>query len=237
MRSAGLAKTARTRLGVDADCAAWCRISRIPEPPAEVREAAGGAPVRPAFIRPLGMLGVVLAAVLWPVLAVLTLLASLEDFAEWLLSSKERARARTRARDEAERKRAIKANALEQPFDGDWTAAAGQLLLRWYGHSSHPKRLLVLTPDRVVLAAPPERVSVRQTERMVVVAEIPVSEARVEDPLLGIHRSDRLRLVFADGSWLTVITDEQRSEVHKYLAAPHGARHEMIRRGGGKLHG
>lgn len=155
MGSSGLAKTAKTRFGVEADCVAWCRISRIPDPPAEVRKAAGGAPVRPAFIRPLGMLGLALAAVLWPVLVLLGLLASLEDFAEWLLSSKERARARARARDAEERKKAIKAHSLDQLFDGDWTAAAGQLLLRWYGHSSHPKRLLALTPDRIVLAAPP----------------------------------------------------------------------------------
>ncbi|MDU0255482.1 hypothetical protein RVN83_20555 [Streptomyces sp. PU10] len=217
MRSTGLAKVAKTRLGLAADCAAWCRISKIPEPPAEVRKAAGGAPVRPAFIRPLGMLGVALVAVLWPFGALLALLASLEDLAEWLLSSKERARARARARDDEERKKAIKDHALDQLFDGNWTATAGQLLLRWYGHSSHPKRLLVLTPDRIVLAAPPKRVSVRQAERMVVVAEIPTSEARVEDPLLGVHPSDRLRIVFSDGSWLTVITDEERSDIHKHL--------------------
>ncbi|WP_030145330.1 hypothetical protein [Streptomyces violaceorubidus] len=217
MRSTGLAKVAKTRLALEADCAAWCRISKIPEPPSEIRKAAGGAPVRPAFIRPLGMLGVALVAVLWPVGALFALLASLEDMAEWLLSSKVRSRARARALDEEERKKAITAHALDQFFDGDWTATAGQFLLRWYGHSSHPKRLLVLTPDRVVLAAPPKRVSVRQAERMVVVAELPASEARVEDPLLGVHRSDRLRIVFADGSWLTVITDEERSEIHKHL--------------------
>lgn len=217
MRSTGLAKVAKTRLALEADCAAWCRIGKIPEPPSEIRRAAGGAPLRPAFIRPLGMLGVALVAVLWPFGALLALLASLEDLAEWLLSSKERARARARAQDEEERKKAIKAHALDQLFDGDWTAAAGQFLLRWYGHSSHPKRLLVLTPDRIALAAPPQRVSVRQAERMVVVAEIPASEARVEDPLLGVHRSDRLRIVFSDGSWLTVITDEERSEIHQHL--------------------
>ncbi|MFF4472959.1 hypothetical protein ACFYZ3_25745 [Streptomyces sp. NPDC001599] len=217
MRTTGLAKVAKTRLGLEADCAAWCRISRVPGPPADVHEAAGGAPVRPAFIRPLGTLGVALVALLWPSAALLALLASLEDLAEWLLSSKERARSRARARDDEERKKAIKAHALDQLFDGDWTAAAGQFLLSWYGHSSHHKRLLVLTPEHIVLAAPPKRVSVRQTERMVVVAEIPASEARVEDPLLGVHPSDRLRVVFSDGSWLTVITDESHSEVHKHL--------------------
>ncbi|MFJ6069871.1 hypothetical protein ACIQFU_03345 [Streptomyces sp. NPDC093065] len=163
------------------------------------------------------MLGVALTVILWPLGALLALLAFLEEAAEWLLSSEERARTRARARDDEERKEAVGAHALDKLFDGDWTAAAGQLLLRWYGHSSHPTRLLVLTPDGITLAAPPKRVSVRQTERMVVVARIPASQARVEDPLLGVHPSDRLRIVFSDGSWLTVITDEARSEVHKHL--------------------
>ncbi|MGW0813284.1 hypothetical protein ACWD00_08545 [Streptomyces viridiviolaceus] len=39
----------------------------------------------------------------------------------------------------------------------------------------------------------------------------------MEDPLLGIHPSDRLRVVFSDGSWLTVVTDEKPSDIHKYL--------------------
>ncbi|WP_260474335.1 hypothetical protein [Streptomyces sp. WAC 04229] len=147
----------------------------------------------------------------------LALLAALEDWAEQLLSSKDRAKARAQRREAEEQRRAIAAQALDQPFDGDWTAAAGQFLLRWYGHSSHPKRLLVLTENRIVLAAPPSRVSIRQTERMVVVAEIPASEAQVEDPLIGAHPSDRLRIRFADGSWLTVITEEERSEIHKHL--------------------
>ncbi|MFF4634243.1 hypothetical protein ACFY1G_00615 [Streptomyces olivaceus] len=163
------------------------------------------------------MLGVVVTVALWPVVAVLTLLASLEDLAEWCLSSKERDRARARAHDAKEQREAVSAHALDQLFDGDWTAAAGQFLLHWYGHSSHPRRLLVLTPDRIVLAAPPKRVSVRQTERMVVVAEIAGADARVEDPLLGVHRSDRLRVLFHDGSWLTVVTDEERSEIHMHL--------------------
>lgn len=46
MRSAGLAETAKTRLGVEADCSAWCRLSRIPDPPGEVGKAVGRAPVR-----------------------------------------------------------------------------------------------------------------------------------------------------------------------------------------------
>ncbi|CAM5744155.1 hypothetical protein SALBM311S_09382 [Streptomyces alboniger] len=42
-------------------------------------------------------------------------------------------------------------------FDGDWNLTAGQLLLRWYGHSPNPKRLVLLARDRVCLAASPRR--------------------------------------------------------------------------------
>ncbi|MFB6554469.1 hypothetical protein [Streptomyces sp. NPDC056405] len=157
------------------------------------------------------------AALLWPFVAVLALLSALGDWADQLLSSKDRAKARARTREAGEQRQAIAAHALDQLFDGDWTAAAGQFLLRWYGHSSHPKRFLVLTENRIVLAAPPKRVSIRQTERMVVVAEIPTSQAQVECPLIGIHHSDRLRIRFTDGSWLTVITEEPRSEIHMHL--------------------
>ena len=42
MRRARLARTASTRLGLEADCAAWCRITRIPRPPADLVRVAGG---------------------------------------------------------------------------------------------------------------------------------------------------------------------------------------------------
>ncbi|MFD4261024.1 hypothetical protein ACFWR9_26210 [Streptomyces sp. NPDC058534] len=212
-----MTKAARSRLGIQAECAAWCRIAKIPKPPGNLHSAAGGGPLRPALIRPLGALGMAGVGLLWPFIAVLALLSALEDLADQLLSSKDRAKARAERREAEEQRQAIAAHALDQLFDGDWTAAAGQFLLRWYGHSSHPKRFLVLTENRIVLAAPPKRVSIRQTERMVVVAEIPASEAQVEDPLIGIHPSDRLRVRFTDGSWLTVITEEERSEIHMHL--------------------
>ncbi|MFF8940749.1 hypothetical protein ACF1A5_00450 [Streptomyces sp. NPDC014864] len=167
---------------------------------------------------PLGALGTLVAALFAPLVMLLALLSVVEEAAQRLLNSKAHGtRARAEAQEAEAAKTAIAAQALDQLFDGDWTAAAGQFLLRWYSHSSHPKRLLVLAPDRIVLAAPPKRVSVRQEDRMQIVAEIPATDAVIEDPLTGLHPSDRLRIRFADGSWLTVVTDEPRSDIHMHL--------------------
>ncbi|MEU6192864.1 hypothetical protein [Streptomyces sp. NPDC047061] len=42
--------------------------------------------------------------------------------------------------------------------------------------------------------------SVGQERRLRVVADIPATGAVVEDPLVGLHTSDRLRIRFRDGS-------------------------------------
>ncbi|MGW7241681.1 hypothetical protein [Streptomyces sp. NPDC054804] len=160
----------------------------------------------------------ILTGLLSPLILLLFLLSKAADAEEWLgASASERARARAKAREAKEGKAAVRAHGLDQVFDGDWNKAAGQLLLRWYGHSSHHSRVLVLTHDRIVLAAPPKRVSVRQEERLRVVADIPATEAAVEDPLAGLHTSDLLRIRFSDGSWLTVVTEERRGEVHMHV--------------------
>ncbi|MER5518695.1 hypothetical protein [Streptomyces sp. NPDC002763] len=208
----------QSHLGVPAECAAWCRIGSIPAPPKDVHRAAGAGPLRPALIRPLGAFGMILTGLLSPLILVLFLLSKVADAEEWLgASASERARARARAREAKEGKAAARAHGLDQVFDGDWNKAAGQFLLRWYGHSSHHTRVLALTQDRIVLAAPPKRVSVRQEARLRVVADIPATEAVVEDPLVGLPTNDLLRIRFSDGSWLTVVTEEMRSEVHMHL--------------------
>ncbi|MFE1286659.1 hypothetical protein [Streptomyces sp. NPDC058751] len=210
-------RTTRNRLGVVPDAGAWCAIGRIPRPPADVHQAAGAGPLRPAFLRPLGILGAVLVAPLMPVAMLFSLLASGEEALKRLLSTKEE-RDRGRADDLAVRERdeAIAEQGLDDTFDGDWDKAAGQFLLRWYGHSSHHQRFVVLTEGRIVLAAPPKRVSVRREDRMRVVAEIPAGTAVVEDPLPE-YDNRKLRVHFADGSWLMLTTEEQRSELHMYL--------------------
>ncbi|MEU6274426.1 hypothetical protein ABZ871_18755 [Streptomyces populi] len=182
-----------------------------------MHQAAGGGPLRPAFLRPLGLLGAVLVVPFMPIAMLFSLLASGEEALKRLLSTKEeRDRARAEDLDIDKRDEAIAEQGLDATFDGDWNKAAGQFLLRWYGHSSHHQRFVVLTEGRIVLAAPPKRVSVRREDRMRVVAEIPADAAVVEDPLPA-HDNRKLRIRFADGSWLMLTTEEQRSEVHLHL--------------------
>ncbi|MFF4347712.1 hypothetical protein [Streptomyces sp. NPDC001530] len=207
----------RNRLGVTPDAGAWCSIGKIPEPPADVHQAAGGGRLRPAFLRPLGMLGAVLVAPQMPIAMLFSLLASGEEALKRLLSTKEeRERARAEDLDSERRDKAIVEQGLDKTFDSDWNKAAGQYLLHWYGRSSHHQRFILLTEGRIVLAAPPKRVSIRREDRMRVVAEIPAAEAIIEDPLLGCD-SDRPRVRFVDGSWLTLIAEERRSDLHKYV--------------------
>ncbi|WP_328554101.1 MULTISPECIES: hypothetical protein [unclassified Streptomyces] len=173
--------------------------------------------MRPAFLRPLGMLGAVLVAPFMPIAMLFSLLASGEEALKRLLSTKEeRDRARAGDLDIDRRDAAIAEQGLDTTFDGDWNKAAGQFLLRWYGHSSHHQRFVVVAEGRIVLAAPPKRVSVRREDRMRVVAEIPAGTAVIEDPLPS-HDNRKLRIRFMDGSWLMLTTEEQRSELHMHL--------------------
>ncbi|MFE9686012.1 hypothetical protein [Streptomyces sp. NPDC006285] len=210
-------RAARGRLGVTPDAAAWCTIGKVPEPPADIHRTAGAGPLRPAFLRPLGMLGAVLVAPLMPIAMLFSLLASGEEALKRLLSTKEeRERARAQDIDMERRDEAIAEQRLDHVFDGDWNAAAGQFLLRWYSHSSHHQRFVALAQGRTLFAAPPKRVSVRREERMRVVAEIPADQASIEDPLPS-YDHNRLRIRFVDGSWLALTTEEQRSDLHMYL--------------------
>ncbi|WP_413757655.1 hypothetical protein [Streptomyces sp. MMBL 11-3] len=210
-------RAARSRLGVAPDAAAWCTIGKIPEPPADVHSEAGAGPLRPAFLRPLGMLGAVLVAPLMPIAMLFSLLASGEEALKRLLSTKEeRERARNEDLDMERRDQAVVEQRLDHVFDGDWNAAAGQFLLRWYSHSSHHQRFVALAQGRILFAAPPKRVSVRREERMGIVAEIPAEQAVIEDPLPS-YGNKKLRIRFVDGSWLVLTTEEQRSELHMYL--------------------
>ncbi|RPE41667.1 hypothetical protein EDD90_4758 [Streptomyces sp. Ag109_O5-1] len=213
-----MAERVKRHFGVPADAAAWCRIGKIPTPPKEIHQAAGDGPLRPALIRPLGALGMLLGGLFYPLLMLLIYLSVLEEKMDRLLGpDSERVRERAKDRATKEGRAALRAHGLDQVFDGNWSGSAGQFLLRWYSRSSHHNRLLVLTQDRIILAAPPKRVSIRQEAQTQVVAEIPFTEAAVEDPLVGQYASDRLRIRFSDDSWLTVITEETPSEVHTYV--------------------
>ncbi|MFE9704637.1 hypothetical protein [Streptomyces sp. NPDC005930] len=192
-------------------------IDKIPKPPSDVHADAGHGPLRPAFIRSLRLFTLVLASPFVLILGLLLLLASGEEaLKKWLATGEERERLRAEDVAIKQRDAAIVELGLNQTFDGDWAGAAGQFLLRWYSHSSHHQRFVALSEGRILLAAPPKRVSFRAERRMRVVAEIPAAEAKLED-LLPDYENNKLRLHFKDGSWIVLTTEEVRSSLHKYL--------------------
>lgn len=211
--------TVRDRLGVAPDAAAWCTIGKIPEPPAEAHRAAGSAPLRPAFIRPLGMLGVTLGTPVLYISKLFALIATGEEALQRMLSTTgEQDRHRAAMLEKRRRDEAVVEFGLDRTFDGDWKGAAGRLLLQWYSHSPHHERLVALAGNRILLAAPPKRVSIRRDALMQVVAEIPAGEAVLANPLADFTlKNDKLLLRFDDGSWLTLKTEEWDSELHTYV--------------------
>ncbi|MEV7977441.1 hypothetical protein [Streptomyces sp. NPDC086519] len=164
------------------------------------------------------MLGVALGTPLLWIGKSLSLLGAAEEAIKRMLSTTgEQERHRAAQLDRKRRDEAVVELGLDKPFDGDWNGSAGRLLLQWYSHSSHHQRLVALAGNRILLAAPPKRVSVRRDALMQVVAEIPAGDAVLADPLPEFE-NDRLLLRFRDGSWLTLTTEEWRSELHTYLA-------------------
>ncbi|MBL1097515.1 hypothetical protein [Streptomyces coffeae] len=204
------------RLDSPADWGTWCRIGRIPPPPAEVRIAAGGGRLRPGFIRPHVLLGYLLVAPLILLgLAIplgLALLGGAVDAVHRAFSAtvREKARREREERKEKEERDAaeLTAHRLDETFDGDWNGRAGQLLLRWYGMSRYPRRLLLRTDTQLVIAGPRGRVSTGTLRKSRVLERIPREEVAIETPLP--ERSDLNRLRFQDGSWLgvTYVQDE-----------------------------
>ncbi|MEV7321781.1 hypothetical protein [Streptomyces sp. NPDC093970] len=211
-------RTIRDRLGVTPDAAAWCTIGEIPQPPTEVNRAAGSEALRPASMPPLGVLGVVLGTPLLYVGKLLGLVGAADEAVKRMLSTDgEQERHRAVKLDRKRRDAAIVELGLDETFDGAWNGAAGRFLLQWYSRSSHHQRLVALAGNRILLAAPPKRVSIRRDTLIQVVAEIPAEDAVLTDPLPEFE-NNRLLLRFKDGSWIRLTTEERRSELHAYLA-------------------
>ncbi|MFE2276987.1 hypothetical protein ACFXAE_06915 [Streptomyces sp. NPDC059454] len=205
------------RLGIHAEAGEWCWIGKIPQPPADVLQAAGNPRLRPARLPPLAMIGTVLGAPFIPLVMLLSLLAEAEEAVKRFLDTKEvKERRRAKKEDEKRRDVIIDQQGLDNVFDGNWHGDAGQFLLRWYGHSTHHERLLLATPDGIVLAAPPQRVSTGREKHMQVVARLSADEATLVDPFSGEFETRILLIRFRDGSWLRVDTEELRSELHMY---------------------
>ncbi|MFJ4526587.1 hypothetical protein ACIP4Y_37785 [Streptomyces sp. NPDC088810] len=101
-------------------------------------------------------------------------------------------------------------------FDGDWALTAGRLLLRWYGQSPNLRRLLLLTDDRICLAASPgRRLSPTKADDFDIVTEFAHGEVR-------IHREPGQRhffLRFSDGSWLNLGRLADNEDADHFLKA------------------
>ncbi|MGW1800436.1 hypothetical protein ACWCQN_31955 [Streptomyces sp. NPDC001984] len=218
MTPRGKQRAIADRLGLHAEAAEWCTIGKIPQPPADVLQAADTPRLRPARLRPLGMLGAVLAVPFMPLLMLLSLLSDVEEAVMRALATKDE-KERLRVKDEDDRRRdaTIAEQGLDRVFDGNWHGSAGQFLLRWYSHSTHHQRLVLATQDGIVLAAPPQRVTVGREKHMRIVARLPATEATLVDPFFGEFETRMVLIRFRDGSWLRVDTVEPRSDLHTYL--------------------
>lgn len=179
-------RRARKVLGQDPEALVWCSLRHaIPKPPPEVRRAAGRVRLkqRQHWLVYVGMVVFCVIVVPWMLL-------------ERLSSGPSRsARRQGPAGPDAEPGRSL--------FDGDWNLAAGQLLLRWYAVSPSPARLVLLTRDRVCLAASPRRrVSPSKAADFRIVTEFAAHEVRVTAESGQPRGFATFQLRFADGSWL-----------------------------------
>ncbi|MBR8643168.1 hypothetical protein KEF29_37175 [Streptomyces tuirus] len=218
MTRRGKQRVVTDRLGIHAEAGEWCTIDKIPQPPADVLEDADNPRLRPARMPLLGMVGAVLGAPFIPVITFLELLAKIESAVMRSLDTKEeKERWRAKKEDEKRRDATITQQGLDKVFDGNWHGNAGQFLLRWYSHSTHHQRMLLATQEEIVLAAPPQRVSVGREKHMQIVARIPASEATLVDPFSGEFETRTLLIRFRDGSWLRVETEELRSDLHMHV--------------------
>ncbi|WP_431032733.1 hypothetical protein ACQYWQ_05390 [Streptomyces sp. P6-2-1] len=185
-------RQARSLLGGDPVALVWCELpGPIPKPPAEVRSAAGKVRLKGRHHWLLYVLGTVFFVVVVPFM---------------LLDALDRRPGRRQAgRSAANGSSTGEDTPPQRPpfFDGDWERTAGQLLLRWYGYSPSPRRIVLLTRDGVHLAASPgRRLLPTRAADFTVHSRFAAHEARIEAEAGQPRGFARFRLRFADGSWL-----------------------------------
>ncbi|MCQ9178329.1 hypothetical protein KMT30_04605 [Streptomyces sp. IBSBF 2953] len=190
-------RRARKILGEDPVAMVWCEIGKpIPAPPKAVHRAAGNGRLKPRHHWLLYVGGVVFFFVVVPMM----LFDKLGGVLDGQTSSREEGSTRNRAASSGRREVDAPTRGI---FDGDWNLAAGQLLLRWYGQSPNPKRLVMLTRDRVCVAATPRRtLSPTKADDFRTIAEFPFTEARIEAEAGQPRGFATFRIHFSDGSWL-----------------------------------
>ncbi|WP_225826515.1 hypothetical protein [Streptomyces naphthomycinicus] len=223
-------RRARKILGEEPVALVWCEIHRpIPVPPEDVHRAAGGGRLKPGRHWLLYVGAVVFFFVVVPMMLIDKLGARIERPAGprrnrepgtgrpgsvpgTRRSATDRDRARDRRQDPA-----------GGVFDGDWDKTAGQLLLRWYGYSPSPKRLVVLARDRVCLAASPRRrLSPTKADDFRTFAEFPLDQVRVEGEAGQPRGFATFRLCFADGSWLEAGRLAEPADADRFLRTVSG---------------
>ncbi|MEU0007222.1 hypothetical protein ABZ079_23815 [Streptomyces sp. NPDC006314] len=212
-------RRARKILGEEPVALVWCGLpGDVPAPPKEAHRAAGRDRLKPGR-HWLYYAGLTLAgAVVIPWFLADQLLKGI-DRLPWKQVRQEQARARsgravgTRGTG-GDRPSARKPS--DNVFDGDWTLTAGQLLLRWYTQSPNSRRLLLLTRERICLAASPKRrLSPTNADDFDIVTEFTRGEAR-------LHREPDRRhfsLCFADGSWLHLGRPAEAEDAERFLDA------------------
>ncbi|MEU9987024.1 hypothetical protein AB0E10_09500 [Streptomyces sp. NPDC048045] len=208
----------RKILGEEPVALVWCEIHKpIPAPPKDVHRAAGRGRLKPGHHWLLYVGAVAFFFVVIPMM----LISKLDARLERSLRSRRRhgphagrpqtapdarpdtSAAASAAASDRGRSRNRRQDPANGVFDGDWNLTAGQLLLRWYGHSPNPKRLVVLAHDRVCIAASPRRrLSPTKADDFRTVVEFPLDQVRVEGEAGQPRGFATFRLCFADGSWM-----------------------------------
>ncbi|MFI0809527.1 hypothetical protein [Streptomyces echinatus] len=203
-------RRARKIVGEEPVALVWCEIHKpIPAPPKDVHRAAGKGRLKPGHHWLLYVGAVVFFFVVVPMMLLDKLGARLDG------SSRPRRNraARTgqpqtpggpqRAATDPERARDRREDPADGVFDGDWSGTAGQLLLRWYGHSPNPKRLVILAGGHVSIATSPRRrLSPTKADDFRTFAEFPLDQVRIEGEAGQPRGFATFRLSFTDGSWL-----------------------------------
>ncbi|MYR45198.1 hypothetical protein [Streptomyces sp. SID5910] len=194
-------RRARKILGEEPVALVWCEIHKpIPAPPKDVHRAAGNGRLtsRHHWLWYAG------AVLFFFVVVPMILIDGLGRKFDRLLSGRSRGGRTGQPRTAPDTQRSGRGHdPANGVFDGDWNLTAGRLLLRWYGHSPSPKRLVMLTRDRICVAASPRRrLSPTRADDFRTVTEFTLDQARIEGEAGQPRGYATFRLAFADGSWL-----------------------------------